>query len=548
MAVTQQETESRLALLRSLCDTLLPALETDEPGERGLLLARPGTALGLDRVVATLVASQPEPARHETEAALDRLEGAGFAVASLDQREAALRGDVDPALQQLAGTVLALFYAASDEDGRNPNWPGLDYPGPVCAPPSPEQAPKTIAVESVELDRATLRADACVVGSGAGGSVIASALQAAGLSSLCSSAAAYRNEADFRQLEDIGARDLFLRGGMFFSSDAPSVFSPARRSAAARSSTRWCASSRRRTSGQLWAADGLEGLDSAEFDGHLASVSRRIGVNTGLTRQNRTSALLAAGIERFGLTWQTIARNAGQGDDPRYCGYCHNGCQHGCKQSTLKTYLQDAADEGARFVVECDVRRLLTRDGHAAGVEATVTRADGTRAQLTVEADTVVVAAGGLESPALLLRSGLGGPAVGHHLRVHPTYFVGGIYDEPVRGWEGQVQSVVSLDRTRAVDGDGYLVECTTLSPGMWAVISPWLGGEDHKRRMLELPHTAPWHAVCHDHGSRSRSASTRTANRSSTGRSSTPSIVGLPPSAMSSSPRCTGSPARGRS
>jgi choline dehydrogenase-like flavoprotein len=121
---------------------------------------------------------------------------------------------------------------------------------------------------------------------------------------------------------------------------------------------------------------------------------------------------------------------------------------------------------------------------------------------LTVHAPTVVLAAGGIESPALLLRSGIGGPAVGQHLRVHPTYFVGGVYPEPVRGWEGQVQSVVSLDRTQALDGEGYLVECTTLSPGMWAVLTPWLGGEDHKRRMLELEHTAPWHAVCHDHGS----------------------------------------------
>jgi choline dehydrogenase-like flavoprotein len=332
--------------------------------------------------------------------------------------------------------------------------------------------------------------------------VIASALQAAGLSVVVLERGGYRNEADFRQLEDVGARDLFLRGGMFFSSDGSlGLLAGATLGGGTVVNSMVCLEPPQDVR-ELWAAAGLEGLDGSEFDGHLASVSQRIGVNTGLTRQNRTSALLAAGIERFGLTWQTIARNAGQGDDPRHCGYCHNGCQHGCKQSTLKTYLQDAADEGARFVVECDVRRVLTRDGHAAGVEATVTRADGTRSGLTVEADTVVVAAGGLESPALLLRSGLGGPAVGHHLRVHPTYFVGGIYDEPVRGWEGQVQSVVSLDRTRAVDGDGYLVECTTLSPGMWAVISPWLGGEDHKRRMLELPHTAPWHAVCHDHGS----------------------------------------------
>ncbi|HUB76943.1 MAG TPA: GMC family oxidoreductase N-terminal domain-containing protein, partial [Solirubrobacteraceae bacterium] len=46
-------------------------------------------------------------------------------------------------------------------------------------------------------------------------------------------------------------------------------------------------------------------------------------------------------------------------------------CQTGCKQSTMKTYLQDAADAGARFVVGARADRVLTADGVARGVEAT---------------------------------------------------------------------------------------------------------------------------------------------------------------------------------
>ena len=86
----------------------------------------------------------------------------------------------------------------------------------------------------------------------------------------------------------------------------------------------------------------------------------------------------------------------------------------------MKTYLQDAADAGARFVVGARAERILVEDGRATGVQATVTHADGSTTTLTVEAPTVVVACGSVESPALLLRSGIGGPAAGKHLRLHP--------------------------------------------------------------------------------------------------------------------------------
>src|SRR5207249_4239100 len=64
--------------------------------------------------------------------------------------------------------------------------------------------------------------------------------------------------------------------------------------------------------------------------------------------------------------------------------------------------------------------------------------------RLVVEAPTVVVACGGIESPALLLRSGIGGPAAGKHLHLHPATVVEGFYEEPIDGWSGQIQSALS--------------------------------------------------------------------------------------------------------
>jgi choline dehydrogenase-like flavoprotein len=482
-----------------LCDTLVPPLETPEGGPRAELLGRSASDLGLPALVEAALDDAPAAVGE----ALTALDVAGWAEAPPARREAILRERLEePRLREVAGMVLALFYASSGEKGWNPNWSAIGYPGPCSAPPAPELAPKTIAVATVTGERATLTADVCVVGSGAGGSVVAAELQAAGRSVVVIERGLYRNESDFRQLEDVGARELFLRGGMFFSVDGSlGLLAGSTLGGGTVVNSMVCLAPPEHVLSD-WAATGLDGVNGQEFYDHIEAVSARLEVNTAATVQNRTSRLIANAIEELGLSWQTIPRNAAARDDPRFCGYCHYGCQHGFKRSTLKTYLQDAADTGSRFVVGCTAERILVRDGRAAGVAARVVGPHGSSTALEVKAPTVVVAAGGIESPALLLRSGLGGPAAGRHLRVHPTYFVGGIYDEPVRGWEGQVQSVVSLDRTRAVGGVGYLVECTTLSPGMWAVLSPWTGGEDHKRRMLALEHTAPWHAVCHDHGS----------------------------------------------
>ena len=90
------------------------------------------------------------------------------------------------------------------------------------------------------------------------------------------------------------------------------------------------------------------------------------------------------------------------------CGYCTMGCRIGAKRSTLATYLQDAAEGGARFVVDADVRLVDTEAGRATGVVARVGDHN-----LTVRARAVVLAAGALNTPALLHRSGLGGRAAG---------------------------------------------------------------------------------------------------------------------------------------
>ncbi len=489
----------RPALLAVLADTLIPALEDTGEGDVAAFRRRPASDLGVaDLLAPALTAGQA--------AVLDELARRGFAELDLAARTAALHElAADPAqrqaLRELKLAVMGIFYALPDEDGRNPNWSALGFPGPASAPPSPAQAPKTIAIERLD-GPATIAADVCVIGSGAGGSVIAAELQAAGRQVVILERAGYRNEADFRQLELVGANELYLHGGLFWSEGGSiGLLAGSTLGGGTVINSMVCLRPPEDIRAE-WAALGLDGVDGPGFDAHLDAVSRRMNVNVESTQPNRTNVMMAEALEARGLSWEVLPRNASPDDDPAFCGYCNAGCQQGCKQSALKTYLQDASDAGARVVVDCVADRVLVADGRATGVAARARAANGELVDLRIDAPVVVVAAGGIESPAVLLRSQLGGPAAGAFLRLHPTYFVGGVYDEVVNAWDGQFQALASFDFTRVVEGTGFLVESVNVSLPFWAGALPFGDGEAHKQRMLRLRNVASWHAVTHDHGS----------------------------------------------
>jgi choline dehydrogenase-like flavoprotein len=498
----------RARALAALCDTLIPSVaDSGSVGAAGAtMLSRSAGDLGIAAQVEAGVAGQQAHVRAVVSRLLTALEADGFAGLPLDERTARLHVHADAdtelrfALRVACGMAYGLFVAAVGDDGRNPNWEAIGYPGPLTAPPSPDEAPKTLRLETVDPAGATLQADVCVVGSGGGGSVIAAHLARAGRQVLVLERAKYRNRADFRQLELAGSAELYLHGGVTWSDDgALGLLAGSTLGGGVVINSMVCLRPPEHVR-RAWAAAGLEGVDGPDFEADVEAVWSTLGATTAHTVGNRNTQLMERAFDELGLAHQLLARNARSGDDPRFCGYCNWGCQQGCKRTTLETYLQDACDHGAGCVVDCRVERILIEDGRATGVEAVVEDERGRR-RLVVEAPVVVLAAGGIESPAVLLRSGIGGPAVGRHLHVHPAYMVGAVYDETVEAWSGQIQSAASFDHAWRPDGGGFLLESLTLAPGMWAGNVPWTGGREHKKRLLDLPRTAMWHAVCLDHG-----------------------------------------------
>ena len=120
---------------------------------------------------------------------------------------------------------------------------------------------------------------------------------------------------------------------------------------------------------------------------------------------------------------------------------------------------------------------------------------------VTVRAKTVIVAAGAIHSPAVLLRSGLNNPHIGRHLKLHPVSTVSGIYPEKVYSWQGVMQSAYSNEFAYLDGNYGYKLEVPPAHPGIIGTSTPWYSPREYRDQMLQLANIATFIVLTRDKG-----------------------------------------------
>jgi choline dehydrogenase-like flavoprotein len=418
--------------------------------ERALTAAAPATRLTLRGALNTMAAGVPVPAP------LARAARALVLTVAYEQPtvHAALGYDPDAWISPTAARRLAEWGPEISAHAA-----ALRDPDPLV--PGAGSAPRTGRfVSATALHPTALECDAVVVGSGAGGAVVAAELAEAGWDVVVLEEGPYVPTERFSTDALTAFRTLYRDGALTTMFGTPPIGFVEGRcvggSTTVNGGMTWRTPDRVL---DLWRAE--HGLELGDLGPVFDRVERRLSVaiqDDGSI--GRDQALLRAGADALG--WRVVDNRRAQ----VHCAGCNGcvlGCPTGAKQSTLVSYLPRAVAFGATVVSDCRVARVLFDRKQATGVRAL--GADGRR--VVVRAPVVVVAAGALQTPVLLQRSGVRSPSgeLGRNLAVHPGANVAALFDEPVDGWKGVHQAY----QVHEFLDDGVLMAAVNLPPGVVA-------------------------------------------------------------------------------
>ncbi|HLD67491.1 MAG TPA: GMC family oxidoreductase [Pseudomonas sp.] len=350
----------------------------------------------------------------------------------------------------------------------------------------------------------TLEADVVIVGSGAGGGTSAEILSAAGFKVLLIEEGPLKTSSDFKMLESEAYTSLYQEGIGRMSKDGAITIMQGR-AVGGTTLINWTSSFRTpEPTLEHWAKEhSVVGHSPAEMAPWFEQMEQRLGVAPWAVPPNPNNDVIRSGCDKLGYHWKVIPRNV------RGCwnlGYCGMGCPTNAKQSMLVTSIPATLEKGGELLYLTRVERLLLDGNRVSGLEcvgmdARCVAPNGRK--IRVKARHYILAGGGINTPAILLRSAAPDPheRVGKRTFLHLVNFSAAQFEQVINPFYGAPQSIYS-DHFQWDDGTtgrmSYKLEVPPMQPALTATL---LGrfGIDNALRMEQLPHTNAMLALLRD-------------------------------------------------
>lgn len=323
----------------------------------------------------------------------------------------------------------------------------------------------------------TIRTGFAIVGSGAGGSVVAYHLAAAGAKVHVVERGPWLHPRDLSHDEPAMIARLYKDGGAQTNNEADMFVLQGSCVGGSTVLTNAVCFRMPEDVRQAFAAGGFL-LPAAALDESFRRVESVLGVLPLATElHNPATEVLVRGMIRSGAQpgsfRKALSKCLG-------CGYCNIGCRYGRKLDAATTWIPMAVRHGAKVQADTEVVRIEHRGDT---VRSLLCRHTVTGEPSRIVADRFVLAGGAINTPELLLRSGLHRGRAGKGTSFNAGAIVFGDFPEPLDGFDGDQMCVHHLDRR-------FVIEQIQNPPVSMALTLPGFYG-DHAARMQRYRHLA---------------------------------------------------------
>lgn len=348
----------------------------------------------------------------------------------------------------------------------------------------------------------TIDCDVCVVGSGAGGACVAKELAEAGRDVVLIEEGGHYETKNFLVDDPIQSiANLYRDGGATVIFGKPNIML---------AEGRCVGGSTVINGGMCWRTPekimkrwqwekGMPDFTPKKMDEYFTRAEKTINATSMIPEAiNRESELFRKGAEKLGYRFKHNIRSQ---DKCVGTNLCITGCPTGAKQSAASSYIPKFLAANGRIYTHCRVYKVTYTKGQVTGVEGhfinPINKAKSHK--LKVRAKIVIAAGGAIQTPALLLKSGIRdqGRLLGHNFIVHPNAKVLAVFDEPVNAWNGVNQN---YQITEYFD-EGILMAINNASPGIVALALPLHGTHMIKVLKEEFHHLVMGGALIEDTG-----------------------------------------------
>lgn len=343
--------------------------------------------------------------------------------------------------------------------------------------------------------------DVCIIGTGAGGAVLAARLAATGKRVVLLEDGGYHTSNKFTLTERDMMPRLYQEGAARATADQSMAILQGR-AIGGTTVVNWttCFRTPKRVMDYWQQHHGVEGLTWDALAPHWDTLEQRLSVTKmRLEQVNQNNLVTYRGLGALKWHRDFLSRNV---KNCAHSGYCGVGCPIDAKQSMLVSLLPEAVKAGAEIYANAWVERIV-RDGRKiTGVIARLRDPSTDQLSgvtLTVEAKVTVLSAGAINSPAVLLRSQINGNGrVGYRTFFHPAVGAVGVHEEKIDPFVGSPQYVYSDEFVDRGDKMGFLIEGAPIFPMSAGSFQPVLGKERQAQMQL-VPHSSLTGILLHD-------------------------------------------------